>query len=175
MGSDMKLCECGCGDPSPISSINSRLKGWVKGQPKRFIHNHHRRLSGVEYIIDKQTGCWIWQRSKDTAGYGLIGIKGRLEKAHRHYYKKIKEEIPEGLQLDHLCRNRDCVNPDHLEVVTNAENQRRGARAKLSYEKVELIKELRLSGESARFIGNKFGVCHGTILKASKGISWERR
>lgn len=71
-------------------------------------------------------GCWLWTASLDGAGYSKIRVDGRLFNAHRWYYEMINGPIPKGLQLDHLCRVRRCVNPDHLEPVTQQENIRRG-------------------------------------------------
>lgn len=81
-------------------------------------------------ILDKispepMTGCWIWKASLSRDGYGYIGFGGRVQKAHRVVYEFYKGEIPEGLEIDHLCRVRCCVNPDHLEPVTHRENMRR--------------------------------------------------
>lgn len=71
-------------------------------------------------------GCWQWISTVNSEGYGQIRISGKQRGAHRVVYEELVGPIPEGLQLDHLCRNRSCVNPDHLEPVTHRENWRRG-------------------------------------------------
>lgn len=75
--------------------------------------------------VDPDTGCWEWQNSK-TLGYGRVKFRGRLDLAHRVAYEVLVGPIPAGLHLDHLCRNRGCVNPAHLEPVTQRENILRG-------------------------------------------------
>jgi hypothetical protein len=73
--------------------------------------------------------CIEFAGAKDTLGYGMKRHQGRLFRAHRLAYLLQVGEIPEGLELDHLCRNRACVNVAHLEPVTHAENVRRGLAA----------------------------------------------
>lgn len=72
-------------------------------------------------------GCWIWMADKsgNPTGYGRFKIKGKIKVAHRIAYELTKGPIPEGLQIDHLCRNKSCVRPAHLEAVTGKENCQR--------------------------------------------------
>lgn len=78
--------------------------------------------------VDKTApnGCWLWLGALNGAGYGAVGRDNKVLRVHRVTYELLVGPIPEGLQLDHLCRNRACCNPEHLEPVTNEENWRRG-------------------------------------------------
>lgn len=81
--------------------------------------------------VSQTDGCWTWGGYVDPKGYGVFGINSRqLVKAHRFSYELHVGPIPEGMQLDHLCRVRHCVNPAHLEPVTNRENVIRGNAAR---------------------------------------------
>ena|SRR3990167_7686178 len=70
--------------------------------------------------------CWLWMSYKNEKGYGRFGVNYHHEYAHRISYFLTKGSIPKGLSIDHLCRNTSCVNPDHLEVVTQRINILRG-------------------------------------------------
>lgn len=76
--------------------------------------------------VEKQAdGCWFWT-GFPSGGYGRIRVAGVRVQAHRYSYELHVGLIPDGLQVDHLCRNRLCVNPDHLEPVTPRQNTLRG-------------------------------------------------
>jgi hypothetical protein len=76
--------------------------------------------------IEKTATCWLWKSAIDGGGYGRFPIRRKNHLAHRWSYSYHVGPIPDGLQLDHLCRIRNCVNPDHLEPVTARENTIRG-------------------------------------------------
>lgn len=126
----------------PVCQRPHHARGLCKyhyGQQRRDGHIaavcNHQRLDPAERFwakvdVGHPLGCWNWIAQTDSGGYGRFStdIDGRWYPvtAHRHAYELLIGPIPEGLQLDHLCRNTSCVNPDHLEPVTARENTRRG-------------------------------------------------
>jgi hypothetical protein len=89
--------------------------------------NRGRILPAVKrfwkYVTKRDNGCWEWTGSRDRLGYGLFSDEGR---AYKFSYELHNGTVPDGFELDHLCRNSSCVNPDHLEAVTHRVNVLRG-------------------------------------------------
>ncbi len=77
-------------------------------------------------IFIDSNNCWIWQGSKNPKGYGNISVNGQSLNSHRVSYEVFVKPIPQGLEVDHLCRVPSCCNPTHLEPVTRQENTLRG-------------------------------------------------
>lgn len=84
----------------------------------------------LERTLDKvetdANGCWLFRGAINDMGYGVLNVGGRNVRTHRITYEGLVGSIPEGLDIDHLCRVRGCCNPEHLEPVTRSENLRRG-------------------------------------------------
>lgn len=128
------FCACGCGQTTSVWTRNDTHQGRVKGQHARFRSGHNANtFTGVTLEermtarIDRQGDdeCWPWLGSKTAKGYGHLVVNRKSVYGHRWSYENHVGPIPEGMEIDHLCRNQSCVNPAHLEPVTTAENLRR--------------------------------------------------
>lgn len=98
---------------------------------------------------DPDSDCWLWSGYKTSKGYGQFrNGEGKTVRAHRWIYMFSAGEIPEGLELDHVCGVRHCVNPDHLEAVTHGENLRRGGWGNQNVHKTECHRGHPFSGEN---------------------------
>lgn len=173
------FCHCGCGNKTSIAtrSYNHQKVKVAKGGPYKFLSGHCNRVNASirpEFEIDKN-GCWIWKRSKGKNGYGRLNRKDGSREAHRYFYEKYKGAIPDGLQIDHLCRTPLCVNPDHLEIVTQTENVRRGKCAKLNMEEVNQIIKIHKENESLsqEKIGKIFGITQSNVSRILREVSWQ--
>lgn len=97
----------------------------VKGLPENHLRVHRRV---IEVAKLPATECWLWQWRISDQGYGHLSILRRNWLVHRYMYELLVGPIPEGKELDHLCRVTRCVNPAHLEPVTRSQNELRKIR-----------------------------------------------
>lgn len=155
-------CRCGCGEQTHTPRCAK--------SPNLFVHGHHNRCK-MKYR-EIETGCWEWQTGTSTRGYGVARVNGRSCLAHRAVYQALVGPIPEGMVLDHTCLNTICVNPAHLQVVTQAENTRRGKLAKLSVDDVRNIRELYAQGVRQRDLVKLYGVTSGAVCNIVNRKSW---
>lgn len=152
-GSSTKFCSSSCR---------------VKGLSLRAIHKMFTRFS-----IDGITGCWNWQGPLNKGGYAISPVtKGLSKVVHRSIFILLIGDVPMDKQLDHLCRNRKCVNPYHLEIVSQKENVRRGLSAKLSYTIVKNIHSLYKKGLKQIDIANMFNINQSQISRVLNNKRW---
>lgn len=166
----MSLCRCGCGQDAGVWPKTYTRFGVRKGDPLKYINGHRcKRDMDTMYVIDPVSGCWNWTGNLE-GGYGRLG----KYLAYGLFYRRAKGPKPVGMDLDHLCRNRACVNPDHLEAVTRAVNCRRGSRARLTLEQARQIIDESVGakrGINVR-LAKKFGVSPSTICNVRFGHTW---
>lgn len=132
--------------------------------------------NATRYTVDA-AGCWRWDGYVQPNGYACTTRAGGIERyAHRYLWTLHRGPIPAGLVPDHLCRVRDCVNPDHMELVTNAENIRRGLR---SYRMRHLCRaglhDLRKPGAVYRWPSTGARTCRACMLANNRAAAARRR
>jgi hypothetical protein len=141
----------------------------------RCIRGHSVNKHSPDYAVDPATGCWNWLLSRRRDGYGRGRHRHgeRPPEAHVVYYERANGPVPDGLELDHLCRNPACVNPDHLEAVTHVENVRRGANTRLSSDQVAGIRtRYAAGGVSQADLAREYGVSATHVSAIVCGRRW---
>jgi len=122
----------------------------------------------AEKIELGEDGCWLWMATT-SGGYGHLGVDGKTWQVHRWAYEHFIGGLPpyepgKSLECDHLCQNRNCCNPWHLELVTGSENIRRGARTKLTDAQVlEVRARYAAGGVFQQALADEYGVAQTYI------------
>lgn len=167
------LCLCGCGEETTLAPRNRPSQFEFRGEPYRYRPGHHGRKPGAFSWIEEERGyatpCWIWQGPVYGSGYGAAS----KELAHRWAYERARGPIPQGLTIDHLCCVPLCVNPDHLEVVTMAENCRRRPTNKLTADDVATMRRLGEEGNAQTTLAKRFGVTQSHVSRILSNDVWK--
>lgn len=142
----------------------TKSRGIGKGNPGK-VMAAHGPLFEIEHrgfeLNGYASACWIWKRYVKPAGYGeWKPFKGQVRSsvAHRAVFEMANGLVPKGLDLDHLCRMRCCVRPDHLEPVTRKENAQRGLGTKLTAENIYDMVQLRKRGMRNKEVARLFHI-----------------
>lgn len=165
-------CRCGCGQDTPPAPRTDTRIGYVKGQPRQYVPHHHKHR---DWLITEVPApgfpepCHVWQRSLNAGGYGIAWHQGKSAKAHRVAWVKANGPVPLGYELDHLCRNRACCNPEHLEVVKRATNTRRGLSTKLTKAQALAIRE---DPRSQREIAKEYRISQSHVSSIKRRAKW---
>jgi len=156
-----QYCHCGC--------------GLYANPGRRYIYGHRWVPPLTERFVEQQRGftspCWVWQGTITTRGYGQIWDidARRMRVAHRFMWEEANGPVPEGLELDHLCRVRACCNPEHLEPVTRRENVHRGSATKVTDDQAREIRRRRQAGEEAASIAKDYPISRSSVYAIALG------
>lgn len=122
-----------CGKPSLAQDLcSAHYTRWKRYGDPLFVKRAFSPPAPIRerferFIEREEGGCWLWQGTRIPSGYGYFTVSSGVKRtAQRVSWELFRGPIPDGMHIDHLCRNRGCVNPDHLEPVTPNENWRRG-------------------------------------------------
>jgi hypothetical protein len=161
-------CRCGCGTRTTRARVDKPELGLKKGDHFHYTAGHRKRIAASaiqRFDVDSETGCHVWALSRNAKGYPTLGgawwrkSGGRSILAHRIAWEDANgTAVPEGWTVDHLCRNRACVNPEHLEAVPHWKNVRRGSRTKYSDAVIADVIRMRSEGATWREITERHGI-----------------
>jgi hypothetical protein len=142
--------------------------------PKQSIDADVERFLSKVDLSGGPDACWRWVAALDRHGYGAFRFRGKTARAHRAAYEIVEGPIPDGLELDHLCRTPACVNPAHLEPVTHAENVRRGNGGAFHRAKTECPQGHPYDDENTRWYrGQRY--CRACLAESHRRDSEARR
>lgn len=191
------LCQCGCGRATPIAARTDGQRGYVAGQPQRYVRGHRRRspLDPAARLFARlraEGECLVFTGALDGGGYGRLAMGGRWVGAHRLAWELQRGPIPAPLFVLHHCDNPSCCNVEHLFLGTQRDNMRDMAakgrassqrnshkyageangRSKLTEEDVAHIRATPRAYGSGVALQRAFGVSKATIQRARDGSGW---
>lgn len=118
-----KIAECPNGGKLHRGWCAKHYRRWyVHGDPMGGRENYATPEEALSARTEWREGCLEWTGAIGPDGYGVISVRGKVRRAHRFSYESSVAPIPEGMQIDHICRNRACINPEHLRPVTHKQN-----------------------------------------------------
>lgn len=133
---------------------------------ERFVSRH----------IVNEAGCWVWQGGLVKGGYAQLSINGSRQYAHRVAYEMYKGKIPDHLEIDHKCRVRNCVNPEHLEAVSHQENMKRSTAGKPNRVKTHCPAGHPYSGQNLYIQpSNNSRICRICMKKSGRKFYWANK
>jgi hypothetical protein len=194
-------CHCGCGQKTSIAQNSAPHRGYLRGEPSKYIANHfhapNRPATEPEArfwkLVDRRgpNQCWEFKGSKGRNGYGQVWSYGKIIRTHRFSWTIHHGPIPDGMFVCHRCDNPSCVNPDHLFLGTHLENMAdmtRKGRGRNSGEgrpgennpchiltEVDVLairNDPELSKLSQVEVGLRFGVSRQTVSDIRSGKRW---
>src|SRR5215470_43505 len=167
------------GADDATDSSKSLEESWVSSHGARVTEQRIPLRIRKRLRLHEATGCWIWTGGRTSSGYGSVSRHGRNTTAHRAVYELARGQVPDGLVVDHLCRNSLCCCPDHLEVVTNQENVRRGDAAWINGDrqrsKSHCLQGHPLSGDNLYTTPDGSRQCRTCKRERNRRYSTERR
>lgn len=189
-------CHCGCGQKTSIAKRTQTSRGFIKGQPMRYVSGHNgRNLPAQERFWHHVSPgapeeCWLWRGATMRNGYGQMSVGAHTPGAHRVSWEIHFGPIPDGMFVCHRCDTRNCVNPHHLFLGTHSDNMRDMAEkgratqrpiplrgedsphAKFKNQDILLIREMAAQGIVQRVIAEQFGTSQQVIANIVNRRRW---
>lgn len=167
------FCRCGCGERTRVAPQDYPKRGIRKGEPQQFVKQHQARRRKA-FIVNPETGCWIWQGYTIPQGYAMQSIDGESKLVHVLHWERLNGSVPppgpDGrYELHHLCGDKACVNPGHLELLSRLGHSRKHPR-KVT---IEMAREIRAATDApSAQLAERYGIAQVTVEFIRSGRTW---